>query len=184
MNILNLLIEQADPTGTYVGANIEAFNKSHKELLKSIDKLKGVIPKLHTTVIYSKQYIEPSILEDTIKSYKIPIQAKIIGADSFDALPDKNGKRAEEVSTLVLKLECKELIELHSKLKKLGCTHIYPQLSPHISLYYGVPIADCKEAVKILKAYISKLEEPLYVNLTKIFVEPIVEDWGKKNTKA
>lgn len=185
-DILQTLITSADtPAGTYVGANVKPFDDAHRDLLKAVKGLSGSkvgAEKLHTTVIYSKAYVDPTLLEPAIKLYKTPIKAKIIGAAAFDALPAADGSRADDVATLVIKLECPELMSLHAACKALGCTHTYPELSPHVSLFYGVSKADCHKAVDALNELIPKLEEPLYVELTKLYAEPIKQDWAVKNT--
>lgn len=185
-DILNTLVTQADtPAGTYVGANLDPFTDEHRALLKAVSGLSGSkvgAEKLHTTVIYSMQYVEPAKLEPLLKLYKAPLLAKIVGAAAFDALPSPDGTRADDVATLVLKLECPELMELHAGCKQLGCTHTYPELSPHVSLFYGVPRVDCRGAVDTLNALIAKLEQPLYVQVNKLYAEPIKQDWAVKNT--
>jgi hypothetical protein len=187
-NILSTLSASADaPTGTYVGANVSPFTADHRELFSAIKGLSGSkigSSKLHTTVIYSKQYVDPALLEPAIGLYKTPIRAKLIGAAAFDALPDPDDSRAADVAALVIKLECPELMQLHAACKDLGCTHTYPELSPHVSLFYGVPKADCHAAVDKLNAAITALQEPVYVELTKLYVEPIKPDWAVKNTTA
>ena len=187
-SILNTLADKADaPAGTYVGANVENFNAEHRALFKDLSGIAGskvAGEKLHTTIVYSKgTYVEPELLKPALDSYKTPIKAKIIGAAAFDALPREDGTRAEDVSTLVLKLDCPELMSLHAACKDVGCTHTYPELSPHVSLYYGVPSAECHAAVDDLNGKIASLREPLYVNITKLFTEPIKTDWAKANTK-
>lgn len=187
-DILNTLASNADaPAGTYVGANIDPFTADHRELFSSIKGLTGSkigSSKLHTTVIYSKQYVDPELLEPALKTYKLPIKAKLIGAAAFDALPGPDGSQADDVATLVIKLECPELMELHAACKELGCTHTYLELSPHVSLFYGVPKADCHEAVDKLNAAIAALQEPAYVKLTKLYAEPIKPNWAVKNTSV
>jgi hypothetical protein len=187
-NILNFLANKADaPGGTYVGANVEDFNAEHCALFKSLSCIAGsrvASEKLHITVVYSKgTVVEPDLLKPAFDSYKLPLKAKIIGAAAFDAVPREDGTRADDVSTLVLKLECSELMQLHAACKDLGCTHTYPELSPHVSLCYDVPKAECHSAVDDLNSKIASLSEPLYVNITKLFTEPIKTDWVKANFK-
>lgn len=174
------------PTGTYVGAKVDPFTDEHRTLFQVIKGLKGAkigADKLHITVVFSRDaYVDPGVIEPAIKLYKLPIKAKIVGAAAFDALPAADGSRDEQVSTMVIKLECQELLELHAACKSLGCTHTYPELSPHVSLFYGVPTADCKQAVDSLNAAITALPEPLYVNLTSLYSEPIKPNWAASNT--
>lgn len=189
MNILNALAAQADlPAGTYVGANVENFNIDHRRLFKNLSGLAGskvAGERLHTTVIYSKPaYVAPEIIEPILASYKLPVKAKIIGAAAFDALPRDDGTVSDVVSTLVLKLESPELMQLHAACKDVGCTHSYPELSPHVSLYYGVPTAECHAAADDLTRQIEALSEPLYVTLTNFFTEPLRADWEKSLKKA
>lgn len=185
-DILTTLVTRADaPAGTYVGANVAPFNDSHRELMQCIKGLAGSkvgAEKLHTTVIYSKQYVDPNLVEPALQLYKTPIKAKIVGAAAFDALPAADGTRANDVATLVIKLECPELMQLHAACKQLGLTHTYPELSPHVSLFYGVPKADCHTAVDALNQAISKLTEPLYVDVTKLNAESIKPNWAVENT--
>lgn len=180
-DILNTLVAQADAPA----ANVSPFTEEHRALLKAVSGLTGSkvgAEKLHTTVIFSKQYVDPAVIEPALKLYKTPLQAKIIGAAAFDALPKEDGTRADDVATLVIKLECPELMELHAACKQVGCTHTYPELSPHVSLFYGVPKADCHAAVDTLNGLIAKLEQPMYVQVSKLYAEPIKQDWAVKNT--
>jgi len=187
MNILASLSEKADePAGTYVGCKVSPFEEAHRELFQAIVGLEGSkVPakKLHTTVIYSKKYVDPKLLEPALEGYnQQPLQGTIIGAAAFDALPKADGTRADDVATLVIKLKCDPLLELHAALKELGCTHTYPELSPHVSLFYGVPKEECHAAVERLNTAISKLTEPLTVELHSLYAEPIKQDWAEKNT--
>lgn len=186
-DILNTLAAQADsPAGTYVGANVSPFTAKHRELFSVIKGLTGSkigADKLHITIIFSKgTVVEPKLIEPMLAVYKLPLKARIIGAAAFDALPSADGSRSDEVSTLVIKLDSPELMELHAACKSLGCTHTYPELSPHVSLFYGVPKADCHAAVEALNAQIATLIEPEYVELNKLYTEPIKQDWAVKNT--
>lgn len=186
-NLLNTLVATADsPAGTYVGAKVDPFSDEHRALFQAIKGLKGAkvgADKLHITVIFSKgAYVDPTLIESALRLYKTPLKAKIVGAAAFDALPAADGSRDELVSTLVVKLECPELLQLHAACKELGCTHAFPELSPHVSLFYGVPAAECKQAVETLNAAISALPEPLYVTLNSLYSEPIKQDWAAANT--
>lgn len=185
--LLKALVDVAEaPTGTYVGAKVNPFTNEHRSLFQVISGLKGAkigADKLHVTVIFSRDaYVDPSQIELALKLYKLPIKAKIVGAAAFDALPAADGSRDEQVSTMVVKLECPELLELHAACKSLGCTHTYPELSPHVSLFYGVPTADCKQAVDALNKAVAALQEPLYVNITSLYSEPIKPNWAASNT--
>lgn len=187
LSILNSLAVNADaPAGTYVGAKVEPFSDEHRSLFQAVKGLKGAkvgADKLHTTVIFSKgTYVDPTLIEPALKLYKTPLKAKIVGAAAFDALPAADGSRDELVSTLVVKLESPELLQLHAACKELGCTHTFPELSPHVSLFYGVPAAECKAAVEALNAAIAALPEPLYVTLSSLYSEPIKQDWAAANT--
>lgn len=178
---------QADtPAGTYVGANVKPFTTEHRDLFSVIRGLSGSKvgeQKLHTTVIFSKgAVVEPELIQPVLDMYKLPIKARISGAAAFDALPQADGSRADDVATLVIKLDSPELMQLHAACKSLGCTHTYPELSPHVSLFYGVPKAECHAAAEALAAKIASLEEPLFVELDKLYTEPIKQDWAVKNT--
>ena len=181
---LNSFVLQTDsPIGICVGANVSPFTDKHRALLRTL-KLSGSkvsADKLHLTIIFSKQHVELASVEQALQLYKLPLNVKIVGAAAFDSPQAGDKVRTEELATLVLKLDCPELLELHAACKKLGCTHPYPELSPHVSLFYGVPKADCQAAVDILSELISKLEEPLYVELNKLYVEPLLPDWTVKN---
>lgn len=186
-NILSTLATNADlPAGTYVGANISPFTAEHRELFSVIKGLTGSkvgADKLHITVIFSKSaVVNPELIEPLLAMYKLPFKARIIGAAAFDAMPAADGSRANDVATLVIKLESPELMELHATCKWLGCTHTYPELSPHVSLFYGVPKADCHAAVEALNAQVAALTEPVYVEINKLYTEPIKQDWAVKNT--
>ena len=186
-DILQTLALQADaPAGTYVGADVNPFTAKHRELFKVIKGLTGSKVgenKLHITIIFSKGVVvEASLIQPMLDVYKLPLKARIIGAAAFDALPSADGSRDVEVSTLVIKLESPELMQLHAACKDLGCTHTYPQLSPHVSLFYAVPKADCHAAVAALSEQIAALTEPQYVELSKLYTEPIKQDWAVKNT--
>lgn len=187
MNILNDLITQADaPGGTYVGANISPFTSEHRELFSVIKGLTGSKvgeQKLHSTIIYSKgKVVAAEPINAMLGMYKLPLKARIIGAAAFDALPGADGTRADDVATLVLKLDSPEMQEIHTACKELGCTHTYPELSPHVSLFYGVPKEACYSAVTALTEKLAQTAEPLYVELIKLYTEPIKQDWAIKNT--
>ena len=180
-DIFQTLALQADtPAGTYVGANINPFTAEHRELFSVIKGLTGSKigkDKLHMTVIFSKDAVVDALLiRPMLEMYKLPLKARIIGAGAFDALPSADGTRDTEVSTLVIKLESPEMMQLHAACKALGCTHTFPELSPHVSLFYGVPKADCHAAVEALNTKIATLTEPLYVELNKLYTEPIKQD--------
>lgn len=186
-DILQTLATQADsPGGTYVGAKVEPFNDEHRALLQVIKGLSGSKvgeDKLHLTIIFSKgAVVAPELIQPMLDSYKLPLKARIIGAAAFDALPGPSMERDGEVATLVIKLDSPELLLLHAACKALGCTHTYPELSPHVSLFYGVPKAACHEAVEKLTACINQLQQPLYVKLSKLYTEPIKQDWAVNNT--
>lgn len=186
-DIFQTLAAQADaPAGTYVGATVKPFSEEHRALFQVIKGLSGSKvgeDKLHTTVIFSSgAVVAPELIQPMLDSYKPPLKARISGAAAFDALPGPNMERDGEVATLVIKLDSPELLQLHAACKALGCTHTYPELSPHVSLFYGVPKADCHEAAEKLTACIEVLAEPLYVELAKLYTEPIKQDWAVKNT--
>lgn len=186
-DILQSLATQADtPAGTYVGAKVSPFTAEHRDLFKVIRGLTGSKvgeDKLHITVIFSKgAVVDAALLQPALDMYKLPLKAQLVGAAAFDALPAADGSRADDVATLVVKLASPELMELHAACKSLGCTHTYPELSPHVSLFYGVPKAECHAAVEALNREIAALPEPAFVELNKLYTEPIKQDWAVKNT--
>lgn len=186
-NILKDLIASADkPTGTYVGVKCRPFNDNVKRVLKSMGDLEGNkvgSAKLHATVIYSHQPVADELAKSTFSMIKTPFTAKVIGAAAFDALPSADGTRDANVSTIVLKLESDTLQAVHKALKDLGATHTYPELSPHVSLWYGVPADMAQAAVDKLNKALETEEAPLEVELTDFEARPIVDNWSAANTK-
>lgn len=186
-NILSTLAAQADTViGTYVGAGVSPFTAAHRELFQVIKGLSGLkigAAKLHSTIIFSRgAVVEAELIQPILDTYKLPLKARISGAAAFDALPGTNLERDAEVATLVIKLDSPELMQLHAACRDLGCTHTFPELSPHVSLFYGVPKQECHEAADRLTAYIEKLPEPLYVELYKLYTEPLKQNWAADNT--
>lgn len=176
------------PSGTYVGCDIAPFSDALKKALSKLGQVTGNkvgVDKLHTTVIYSLQYVELPIAENLCSALAMPVEVDVIGCECFDALPDpKTGVRDGDVATIVLTLASPELQQLHAALKDIGCTHTYDEYKPHVSLYYGTPRADAHAATdKLREALTTHGGEPLKVKLTKFHVRPIVADWAAKNTK-
>lgn len=121
--------EQDHPNGTY--AEVLPSSKSLRTISKIINTLKIDNPtptgEIHCTVTYSRK---PG---PTLSDYEpnFPIRASIKG---FKVFPLRS-----EGNCLVLELISPELDELHEYALSLGCTHDYPEYTPHVTLTYSWP---------------------------------------------
>lgn len=121
--------EQDHPNGTY--AEVVPSNKSLRVIEKIITQLgiKNPTPsnELHCTVTYSRRPC-PDLAD---YEPKLPIGAVIKG---FRVFPLQKGGYC-----LILELTSPQLEELHEYALRIGCSHDYPEYTPHVTLTYDWP---------------------------------------------
>ncbi len=117
--------------------------------------LKSNVDELHVTIMYSEK-------DTPTKPTKLHIpflNAKVTGYDMFGPKND----------TLVLKLDCPKLNEIHEMYTVLGAVHSYDEYHPHMTVIEGVELTD------EVKAKIEKLVKELpSITLHKLRFEDIV----------
>lgn len=117
--------------GTYACLKLSQESKDRLHQFMK-DTIQSPVDKedYHCTVVYSHKDVTQAIQS---QQPKLPITAKAIGYESFDG------------GAYVLKIESKELNQLHKETRNLGATYDYPQYNPHITLSYdNKPIEDQK----------------------------------------
>jgi hypothetical protein len=120
--------------------------------------------KYHVTLVYSPTTeLDHPWLKDQIELF-FPREITAT-AYEFDSFGD---------GTLVVKLKSVFLDRIHSKLLELGCTHTYPEYSPHISLYHGVDKKECEVLAKLNNRVV---QLPTDIRLSNYISEPIIDDW-------
>lgn len=115
------------------------------------------VDELHVTIMYSptKTPGHPSI------PITGDLTAKVIGYDMF----------GPEHDTLVLKLECPKLNELHDMYKTLGAEPTYSTYRPHMTIFEKIELTDdVKQKVEQL------IKDMPTITLHKIRFEDIVND--------
>jgi hypothetical protein len=121
--------EQDHPNGTY--AEVLPSVKSLRVIEKIINTLKITQPtpsaEIHCTVTYSRKPC-PSLAD---YEPDFPMRATVKG---FKIFPLRTGGNC-----LVLELSSPEIEELHEYARSLGCTHDYPEYTPHVTLTYAWP---------------------------------------------
>jgi len=121
--------EQDHPNGTY--AELVPSSKSLRVIGKIINQLSISNPtptqELHCTLVYSRKP-SPGLVDF---QPDFPVKAQIVG---FKIFPTQAG-----TNCLVLELDSAEIQELHKYARSLGCTHDYPEYTPHVTLTYSWP---------------------------------------------
>ncbi len=131
--------------GNYVAVDAilpENLKKELDELTTSVGRIQD--DDLHATIIYS---IGTTMDDDRIGRllHHQPEQfhGTIKHVAKFDALP-KDGQRPSGLCTIVLEIDCPELIRLHNTLRAIGLNHSFDEYKPHVSLYYDIPIEEAE----------------------------------------
>lgn len=121
--------EQDHPDGTY--AEVAPTPKSLRAIESVITKLgiKEPTPssEIHCTITYSRKPC-PSLAD---YEPQLPVSARIQG---FRVFPMQTGGNC-----LVLELDSPGIEELHEYARRLGCSHDYPEYTPHVTLTYKWP---------------------------------------------
>ena len=123
------LFEQDHPNGTY--AEVIPTPASLKTIEKLITTLNINEPtpsnEVHCTVTYSRKPCPD------LANYepKMPVSARVQG---FRMFPMRTGGIC-----LVLELDSQDIVELHKYARSLGCSHDYPEYTPHVTLTYAWP---------------------------------------------
>lgn len=121
--------EQDHPNGTY--AEVTPTPKSLRAIEKLISQLNIKVPtpsnEIHCTVTYSRKPC-PGLAD-----YKpqLPVSARVQG---FRVFPLRTGGNC-----LVLELNSPGIVDLHEYARSLGCSHDYPEYTPHVTLTYAWP---------------------------------------------
>lgn len=159
--------------GNYVSINVESPVEV-SDLSKNFPYAKICSGKnQHVTLIYS---VSTNLSTPKIKAI-LPdktIAAVISAIDAFDSSA-KDGKRDSETCAIVAKIDSKELVTIHEKLKELGLIHSYEEFSPHISLMYEVSMTDKTRAIDFVKSCIGTK-----VTLGGYIIQAIDTNWVSK----
>ena len=121
--------EQDHPDGTY--AEVTPTPKSLRAIESLIAKLSIKEPtpsnEIHCTITYSRKPC-PALAD-----YKpqLPVSARVHG---FRVFPLRSGGNC-----LVMELESPGITDLHEYARSLGCSHDYPEYTPHVTLTYNWP---------------------------------------------
>lgn len=166
MKLQHLTEEQQK--GTYAGVRFDAAttNALHKYIKDN--KIPNAVPpeRFHTTVLYSRRYCP---------NYKPlgKISPPFIGVPSnLDVWKTQDGKNA-----LVLKYNCKDLVDRHNQLmKEHNATYDYPKYQTHITLSYDIGNLD-HTTLPDVKKTISK------INIVKEYGEDLDLNWTAKINK-
>ena len=133
----------------------------------------------HVTLIYSKSTdVSKSRVLSALHHWDT-VEAEIGDVAAFDAVP-KNGERAKDETTIVVKIKSKVLDEIHERLKSdLGLKHSYEDYSPHISLLYNLPISEKQRALDYISKWL-KSSGPKTIELYGWVSDNIKENWHSK----
>lgn len=179
-SMLKSLALQAD-AGVYVGAKVEPFTAEQRKTLSAASGMIGAkvkqLKQLHVTVIFSERYVDHALVEPLLSAYKTPLKAEVTRAAALNS-------SAEDLATFALLLKCPELMELHAACKALGCTHIFPELTPHVSLFYAVPRALCSKYVVAFNEAYDAETEPLVLSIYDLQVKPLDPEWVARGSVA
>lgn len=168
INFRQYLLEATKPSGNYCSIGVEIP-----------PVMPGFIPpttgeptaydNLHTTLVYSpSSSINPSVLLELLES-RFPHNIAVQGVEfaAFNAC-------------LVLKLQSALLQTIHHTLLDQGCIHTYEEYSPHITLYHGVNIDECRVIAAVSNM---RVKLPVDIRLTSYKSEPIIENWNEINNR-
>ena len=115
--------------GTY--AEVIPTSASLNTIEKLIEKLNIKEPtpsnEIHCTVTYSRKPC-PDLAD---YAPKMPVSARVHG---FRVFPMRTGGIC-----LVLELDSPGIVDLHKYARSLGCSHDYPEYTPHVTLTYAWP---------------------------------------------
>lgn len=140
MKLRNLILRltEADTEdskrGSYAGVKFSDQTQTHlKELLAKLKVPTPIDPaKFHTTVIYSRKYLPDYKAEGKLA---VPYIGTATTADIWDW----TSKTGNKNKCLVIKYDCKQLIDRHEELMKThGATFDYAEYIPHITLSYDI----------------------------------------------
>jgi 2'-5' RNA ligase len=169
---------ESTPGGNYLSIGVEAPGISLRALPYGIpdDGYECEPGNQHVTLIYSEaSKIDPTdLLSEVTAKFPQSLLAEIDHFECFDALP-KDGERDENKCTIVAKLYCPMLREIHDYLVSRGCRHSYDEYSPHMSLWYDCDRAKGHELADKLNKY---YQVPSLV-LQYYKSDTIKKDWAK-----
>jgi hypothetical protein len=167
---------KASNPGNYVSVDVTGLPTNFVSTLPG-----NINTKPHITLMYSKDtnvpfsYIDYVLSRRKLNGVVIPV----IGVDVFDN-PAENEVRDEALGCIVLKVESPILTDIHNHLIRIGCKHSYDEYSPHATLIYNCPLAQCH----IAKADIEKQlkNSGLFLTCTTTHNEHVKENWANSLT--
>jgi hypothetical protein len=159
--------------GTY--AAVKYSTKTQDKIAKFVKDLGIPNPlpasKLHTTVLYSRKYLE-DLPHKTVK-FDHPLSATMKGFDVWKTRPDDGSKPTD---CLVIKLDSPQLTMLHEVLMDLHkATYDFEKYTPHISLSYDIADFQTSKISSHLKDF-GNLE------IVEFYVEDLDLNWAKNST--
>lgn len=165
------------PNGNYVSAKVSFDNSDIQKTFK-IESGKFV-PKseLHVTLMYSKETsIDTRKIEDLLSTIDFPLSGTFTHAASFDS-KDSDGN-ATGLATLVLEIDCPEVVNIHQELMNIGLKHSYDEYRPHCSLVYNIDAKECSLLVDKLNKILDNTKYSCSIHTPK--AEPIDTDYVSK----
>lgn len=157
------LVENAKSDGVYIGIRFENTVEVLKDFFEELKKLgiKNIIAfeKIHTTLIYSSKNPDSEI---KIGEDLLGVKAKFSKFHVFDTADNKKA--------LVLKLNCKALIDKHKKLmKEHDLSYDYDEYIPHITVSYDIGDFDLSK--------IKDIKLPKDLSIKEVYVNRIIKSW-------
>lgn len=115
--------------------------------------------KIHTTLIYSSKNPDSEI---KIGEDLLGVKAKFSKFHVFDTADNKKA--------LVLKLNCKALIDKHKKLmKEHNLSYDYDEYIPHITVSYDIGDFDLSK--------INNIKLPKDLTIKEVYINRIIKSW-------
>jgi hypothetical protein len=160
-----------DLPGVYAAAHAK-FDDSRR-IKQLIAGITGKEPdKLHCTIIYSRQHVATEKVSPILSSWdpKKAEKVRALEVRSFNN-PSANKPGEPPVAALVLVLDAPFMDDLHKACLDMGCSYDYADYHPHVTLLYGVPVAEAAAASKVIQEALNA--EPLTVTLSNPYVEAL-----------